>query len=98
MLRGTFRPLRPSHRRRLRPLRRGNHRQPDENEEKFEGRKTMKIMALGTLAAVLAGTLPAIAKDPEPQFKSVEAKHFPRAEGVELSPAFSDYLDRKSVV
>ena len=52
----------------------------------------MKIMALGTLAAVLAGTLPAIAKDPEPQFKSVEAKHFPRAEGVELSPAFSDYL------
>ena len=31
----------------------------------------MKIMALGTLAAVLAGTLPAIAKDPEPQFKSV---------------------------
>jgi hypothetical protein len=52
----------------------------------------MKIMALGTLAAVLVGTLPAIAKDPEPQYKSVEAKHFPRSEGVELSPAFSDYL------
>ncbi len=52
----------------------------------------MKIMAFGTLAAVMAWTMPVIAKDPEPQFKSVEAKHFPRAEGVELSPAFSDYL------
>ncbi len=52
----------------------------------------MKIMALGTLAAVLVGTLPAIAKDPEPEYKSVEAKHFPRSEGVELSPVFSDYL------
>ena len=58
----------------------------------------MKIMAFATLAALLAWTMPAIAKDAEPQFKSVEAKHFPRAEGVELSPAFSDYLDRKSVV
>src|SRR5258707_2955197 len=52
----------------------------------------MKIMAVRTLGGVLAGTVPEIAKDPEPQFKSVEAKHFPRAEGVELSPAFSDYL------
>jgi hypothetical protein len=52
----------------------------------------MKIMILGTLAVVLAWSMPAIAKDPEPQFKSVEAKHFPRAEGVELTPAFSDYL------
>src|SRR5258707_659737 len=92
MFRRTFRPLRHSPRLRLRPLRRGKHPQPDEEEEKIEGRKTMKIMAMETLAAVLAGTLPAIAKDPEPQFKSVEAKHFPRAEGVELSPAFSDYL------
>src|SRR5712692_9161872 len=92
MFRRTFRPLRHSPRLRLRPLRRGNHRQPDENEEKFEGRKTMKIMALGTLAALLAWTMPAIAKDAELQFKSVEAKHFPRAEGVELTPAFSDYL------
>jgi len=52
----------------------------------------MKIMAFATLAALLAWTMPAIAKDAEPQFKSVEAKHFPRAEGVELTPAFSDYL------
>src|SRR5260370_9209416 len=52
----------------------------------------MKIMALGTLATALLFATPAIAKDIVPQFKSVEAKHFPRAEGVELSPAFSDYL------
>src|SRR5260370_37560135 len=52
----------------------------------------MKIMALGTLATALLFATPAIAKDTVPQFKSVEAKHFPRAEGVELTPAFSDYL------
>jgi hypothetical protein len=52
----------------------------------------MKIIAIGMLAAALLWTSPAIAKDHEQQFKSVEAKHFPRAEGVELSPAFSDYL------
>src|SRR5258708_3936087 len=92
LFRRTFRPLRHSPRLRLRPLRRGKHPPPGEKEEKIEGRKTRKKNGLGTLAAVLAGTLPAIAKDPEPQFKSVEAKHFPRAEGVELSPAFSDYL------
>jgi hypothetical protein len=49
-------------------------------------------MALGTLAAALLWAAPAIARDPEALYKSVEAKHFPRAEGVELSPAFSDYL------
>jgi Domain of unknown function (DUF4410) len=52
----------------------------------------MKIIAIGALAAALLWTTPAIAKDHEQRFKSVEAKHFPRAEGVELSPAFSDYL------
>jgi hypothetical protein len=52
----------------------------------------MKILTIATLAAALLWTSPAIAKDHEPHFKSVEAKHFPRAEGVELSPAFSDYL------
>jgi len=31
------------------------------------------------------------AKDP-PRFKSVEIKHFPNAEGVELPPEFSDFL------
>jgi hypothetical protein len=52
----------------------------------------MKIIAIGALAAALLWTTPALAKDQEVQYKSVEAKHFPRAEGVELSPAFSDYL------
>jgi Domain of unknown function (DUF4410) len=52
----------------------------------------MKVIAIATLASALLWTLPAVAKDHEVQFKSVEAKHFPRAEGVELSPAFSDYL------
>jgi hypothetical protein len=52
----------------------------------------MKGITLLALAVFLAWTTPAVAKDPQPQFKSVEAKHFPRAEGVELSPAFSDYL------
>jgi len=33
----------------------------------------------------------AIAKD-QPKFKSIEVKHFPNAEGVELPPEFSDYL------
>jgi len=32
------------------------------------------------------------AKDPEHIYKTVEAKHFTRVEGVELSPAFTDYL------
>ena len=52
----------------------------------------MKVAALLALTTFLVWTTPAIAKDPQPQFKSVEAKHFPRAEGVELTPAFSDYL------
>jgi len=48
------------------------------------------------LTAVLLATLMvapgAAAKDPEVTYKTVEAKHFTRVEGVELSPAFSDYL------
>jgi hypothetical protein len=53
----------------------------------------MKVTLLA-LATLLVWTAPALAKDKDsqPQYKSVEAKHFPRAEGVELSPAFSDYL------
>ena len=35
---------------------------------------------------------PAQAKDAEVKYKTVEAKHFDRAEGVELTPEFSDYL------
>src|ERR1700719_1206361 len=52
----------------------------------------MKITAFGALAAVLLCAMPAFAKNPQQQFNSVEAKHFSRAEGVELSPDFSDYL------
>ena len=44
------------------------------------------------LVAALALSAPALAKDPVTKFKTAEAKHFPRAEGVELSPEFSDYL------
>jgi hypothetical protein len=54
--------------------------------------KAMKTIALGTIVAVLVWAIPGMAKDPQTQYKTVEAKHFTRAEGVELSPAFSDYL------
>src|SRR5690348_13515384 len=43
------------------------------------------------LAAVFLLTNWASAKD-QPKFKSVEVKHFPNAEGVELPPEFSDFL------
>lgn len=43
------------------------------------------------VAAVLLFTAWAAAKD-QPKFKSIEVKHFPNAEGVELPPEFSDYL------
>lgn len=46
--------------------------------------------------AVLAGCLfvpvQTMAKDAEVKYKTVEAKHFDRTEGVELMPEFSDYL------
>src|SRR5438045_6522499 len=42
-------------------------------------------------AAVFLLTTWASAKD-QPKFKSIEVKHFPNAEGVELPPEFSDYL------
>jgi len=48
---------------------------------------------IGITAAVLLATMPAaIAKDNTAQFKTVETKHFARAEGVELSAEFGDYL------
>ncbi len=52
----------------------------------------MRAIRMAMAVAVFAAVLPALAKDPEAQFKSVEAKHFARAEGVELSPEFADYL------
>lgn len=43
------------------------------------------------IAAFFLLTTLVSAKD-EPKFKSIEVKHFPNAEGVELPPEFSDYL------
>src|SRR5690348_6758069 len=52
----------------------------------------MRWIRLVILVAFLAAVMPSFAKDPESQFKSVEAKHFTKAEAVELSPEFTDYL------
>lgn len=52
----------------------------------------MRLLRMVTVAAVFAAALPGWAKDKEAQFKTVEAKHFTKAEGVELSPEFTDYL------
>jgi uncharacterized protein DUF4410 len=52
----------------------------------------MRMIRMAIVAAVFAAALPGLAKDKEAQFKSVEAKHFAKAEGVELSPEFTDYL------
>ena len=43
------------------------------------------------LVMVVFLSLAALAKD-KPKYKSVEIKHFAQAEGVELSPQFSDFL------
>ena len=50
----------------------------------------IKIGVIAVALTLLAGT--ARARDEVSQFKSVEAKHFKEAEGVELSPAFADYF------
>jgi hypothetical protein len=52
----------------------------------------MRKIGMAMLIALLSVALPGYAKDTAPQFKSVEAKHFTKAEGVELSPEFTDYL------
>lgn len=52
----------------------------------------MRLIRMGVVLAFFLAVLPGFAKDKEAQFKSVEAKHFTRAEGVELSPEFTDYL------
>jgi len=52
----------------------------------------MRLIRMIVLLAFFLAVLPGFAKDKEAQFKSVEAKHFTRAEGVELSPEFTDYL------
>ncbi|SRR6266568_3117310 len=52
----------------------------------------MRLIRMIVLLAFFLAVLPGFGKDKEAQFKSVEAKHFTRAEGVELSPEFTDYL------
>src|SRR5215831_9419712 len=52
----------------------------------------MRLIRVALVLAFIAAALPGFAKDKEAQFKSVEAKHFTRAEGVELAPDFTDYL------
>jgi hypothetical protein len=54
--------------------------------------RTFVTISLAALACILFAAAPASAKDSKSKFKTVEAKHFDRAEGVELSPEFSDYL------
>ena len=49
-------------------------------------------IAAAGLMVVLIAPAPGWAKDAEVKYKTVEAKHFDRAEGVELTPEFSDYL------
>jgi hypothetical protein len=54
--------------------------------------RTLIAISAVALAGALLAAAPARAKDPEAKYKTVEAKHFDRAEGVELTPEFSDYL------
>jgi hypothetical protein len=49
-------------------------------------------ISLVALAGAFFAAAPARAKDAEIKFKTVEAKHFDRAEGVELTPEFAGYL------
>jgi Domain of unknown function (DUF4410) len=51
----------------------------------------MRLLTIA-LAAALVMAPRAAGKDAEGIYKTVEAKHFTRVEGVELSPAFTDYL------
>jgi hypothetical protein len=55
--------------------------------------RTMRSLAVAVLAMALVACSGALAKEKDaPQFKTVEAKHFTQAEGVELTPAFGDYF------
>jgi Domain of unknown function (DUF4410) len=59
-------------------------------QEMRRGEK-MRLLTIVLLATLMVAPRLA-AKDPEGIYKTVEAKHFTRVEGVELSPAFTDYL------
>jgi hypothetical protein len=49
-------------------------------------------LATFVLVTALAAAPGVAAKDAQGVYKTAEAKHFTRVEGVELSPAFTDYL------
>jgi hypothetical protein len=51
----------------------------------------MRLLAAVVMASLVVAP-GAAAKDPEALYKTAEAKHFTQVEGVELSPAFTDYL------
>ncbi len=51
----------------------------------------MRLFAVALMTSLILTPVLA-AKDPELTYKTAEAKHFTRVEGVELSPAFTDYL------
>jgi hypothetical protein len=55
-------------------------------------KRTLLASFAVALAGILLAAVPAVAKNAEVKYKTVEAKHFERDEGVELSPEFSDYL------
>ncbi len=52
----------------------------------------LRKISAALLIVLFIGAPAFAAKKREPKFKSVEVKHFSRAEGVELSAQFSDYL------
>ena len=52
----------------------------------------MRMPFIAALSLNFFLAAPARAKEPVPKYKTVEAKHFTRAEGVELSPEFVDYF------
>jgi hypothetical protein len=54
--------------------------------------RTLVAISLAALAGVLFAAASANTKDSKGKYKTVEAKHFDRAEGVELTAEFSDYL------
>lgn len=53
--------------------------------------RTFVVISFAILAGVLLAAASASAKDSNSRYKTVEAKHFDRAE-VELTPEFTDYL------
>jgi hypothetical protein len=58
----------------------------------MNARRFLSLAVPAILGFLLLAAIPVFAKDTAAQFKTAEAKHFTRVEGVELSPEFTDYL------